>query len=381
MKLLIAAGALALPLLLAGCVNPSPAPSPKASSTAAPTPTPTVEPITAPTPGFDLSCSDLASNSDASAAIGEPAATDDPAEVQLSTGWGIPRTALIEQLGGIECSWSNGTPAHLTNEDPQRHALTISAIPNADDKWNRYADAYGYKGDDFYYCYDYDEADPTFFCGYFALINHAWVEVYIDGADLPGVVGDDALKKELRPLVDQIGTQFAEADKSTEEWAPPSDTAALPTECENFVSSSVVTKALGAAETLVPQTYTDGPQVDQTLSMDSVPLATSCLFLSEGSESGAGNLSALPGGQWAWERYKDVATTSGDHEPLTLNLEDGDEAFVRCTADESRCSADLIIDRNWIVIEAGTNGVKVSANMRSAVTEIAEAVVGNLTTT
>lgn len=378
MRLLFAAGALAVSLLLAGCVSPSAEPTPTGTSTAAPAPTPTTEPITAPTPGFDVSCSDLASDSDASAAIGDAAMSDQPSEVELASQWSIPRTAQIEQLGGIECSWSNGTPAHLTNDEPQRHALTVSAIPNADDKWKRYADAYGYKGDEFYYCYDYDKADPTFFCGYFALINHAWVEVYIDGADLPGVVGDEALKKELRPLVDQIGTQFAEADQSTEEWAPPSDTAALPTECENFVSSAIVTKALGAAETLVPQTYTDGPQVDQTLSMDSVPLVTSCLFLSEGSESGAGDLRALPGGQWAWEKYKGISTTAGSPEPLTLKLEEGDEAFVRCTADESQCSVDLVIDHNWIVIDARSNGVKVSADMRTAATEIAEAVVGNL---
>lgn len=305
----------------------------------------------------------MEASTDFASFVGEPVSA-----VDTIFGTGIDYNVQLEQLGGFSCNWTNGGESGTTEES----SVSIRVLPKADYKWTRYIDVYEYKNP-YYYCFDYEKSNPKFFCGYIALINEAWIEFYLDGNDHKGVVGDKAVKEEMRPMFDALAGEVKNASQVNSAWTAPEGTSAIPTECKKFVAANTVAKATGTKD-LDTYTYRDGPQVGMTLDNKSEPLVKSCSFSFKNSDYGVGGLDALPGGEWAFDEY---VTASPSVEPVELsNLPEEDSAYLTCT--ETSCGIDFSVGGNWISVYIVNYGEEVVADLEGAVTKVADVVAKNL---
>jgi len=359
---------------LTACATPTPASSPTAEAPS-PTPTETAVVVSIPKPLVDVGCSDLASDAEVSTQV-----NDDVHTADLRTGMGLTQELQLQQLGGFSCRWENDVPETNMSTGPQNYNMILSALPRAGGKWERYADAYGITGDTFTYCYDYaEEDDPSFFCGYFAYVNDVWIELYLEGADKPGVVGDKAVVKSVTPFFASIRATFASADYIEEPWVAPAGTAALPSKCESFATGAQLKSATGVSKALDTYTYVDGPQVSMTLSLDNVYLVKECSFAPPTSDSRIGDLAALAGGAWVWE---DPSLFPSNAQPVDVpGLATDERALTSCT--DNTCTLDLLLGGNWISVTLGDyewlpKGYEITVDKSEALVAIATDIVANL---
>jgi len=360
-------------LLLVGCTQKDDATPPAVT----PTPTASVDPASTPKPLIDVGCDDIGSAAQISQVVNDQVHVAD-----LVSGHGISQAVQLEQLGGFSCRWENDLPETFHHFGPQNYSMTLDVLPKAGAKWDRYAELNEIAGDSYTYCFDYDgseKPDPSFFCGYFAHVNDVWIELYIDGADKPGVVGDKAVVASVAPFLASVKDTFAASSYVAEPWAAPDTTQALPTECTGFATTAQLQAATGVSKPLNTFTYTDGPQVGMTLSVDNTYLVKTCTFAPPESDIGFGGLAALPGGAWAWEdpNLFPADSTSVD----IVGLKPGERAVSSC-ADES-CSIDLLVGGNWINVHVNHEeglpaGYAFDRTDSEALVAIATAIVANL---
>ena len=365
-------------LVLSGCTTPPPAagPTPEAPvATATPTATPVIE--LAPQSLIDVDCDDFATEAELSGFVGDKVTTQ-PNE---SERYGITDAAELAQLGGFRCDWTNGIEDTGEVTGPQDRGVSLRVLPKAGKKWDRYAEAYSIKGDTHLYCYDYEKADTSFFCGYFAHINDVWIELYLDGADKPGVVGDKAVRKSLQPMIDKIDATLAGATYVAEPWEVPATAAPVPEKCKSIVKAAQVRAATGVTGKLVSEFRTDGPQVDMTIALDGSYLTKSCSFAEPNSDNAIGGLAVLPGGAWVWD---DVALSPDVYTPVDVAGLHGDErATLDCYDPEEACSIHLLVAGNWIVVRLYPSQTEMpeyalGVEPRDALVTIATDLVANL---
>jgi len=362
-------------LLLTGCAKASQDVATAPTNT--PSPTATVEPVSVPKPLIDVDCEDIGTAAQISQVV-----NDDVHSVDPESGDGMSLTVQLQQLGGFSCRWENDTPETNLALGPQNYNMTLNVLPKAGGKWDRYADAYDIDGDSYSYCYDYNtdtQTNPSFFCGYFAHVNDVWIELYVEGADRAGVVGDKAVVASVAPFLASVKNTFAGSAYVAEPWVAPATTAALPSECVAFASNAQLQEATGVAKPLNTFTYTDGPQVGMTLSLDNKYLVKSCTFAMPKAEIGIGGLAALPGGAWAWENPDLFPADAQSVE--VAGLKTGERAVTGCVYEQ--CTIDLLVGGNWIRVyvyheEGLPAGYEFGVTDSEALGAIATVIVANL---
>jgi hypothetical protein len=290
--------------------------------------------------------------------------------VDVDAGPGFSRGMALQQLGGVRCVWNDGNADVSASSS---HSVELTVLPDAELKWQRYAEAYQITGDSFSYCYARDE----FICGHFSLVNSTWIESYVQGIR-PASIGEDddsALVQHIAPLFDGISAIVAAATLSSMEWR--SSALPLPTSCEAFIAPADIASLAGVDGSLDSFTYRDGPQVDQTLSMDGVYLSKACSWLYPLSDFGIGGMVATPGGAWAWDP---IAEANGAT-PITIaGLPEDQPGYYECG--EYRCSLNFAFRGNWINLHLDEGNAAYSTpydpDQPDVLRAIAEKIIANL---
>jgi hypothetical protein len=110
-------------------------PSAGSTTTPTPTPTPTVPPLVQPASRYSFSCSDVISASSVASIYTVPMSPIDSAKfAQLDINSELPYEYWIRQLGGLDCTWSDGTVPGVTT-----HWMTLDILPVTLAEWNIYA--------------------------------------------------------------------------------------------------------------------------------------------------------------------------------------------------------------------------------------------------
>jgi hypothetical protein len=343
MKRIVAVAALTV-LALAGC---APEPAPVESSappvvTPTPTPTPTVEPITAPTPLLDLDCNELIGDG-IDVLFAKSLSSWDPARTIAEAGTTVPYKYDIEQLGGLTCEWSNGTPqSDKLGGDPNYVGLAVSVAPVTQDQWTPFRDYYGVSDNRQVYCF----TDTGNFCAADAFVDGRWwLEVQATGTD--GVKAS-VLSKTFKGIVSDMIATVTNAAPSGAVWSAPEDTIPLDSNCATILTGKQVATAVATTKTVEPRFPQGGVSLDGT-SREALD-ALWCTYSFADSDDGVGILTWLPGGEWAWNEARDFNLPGGAIVELDVaGLDEGEGAWVRCA--DSNCVLDLVVGHNWITFQ------------------------------
>lgn len=282
----------------------------------------------------------------------------------------------LQQLGGLTCFWNDGDTLNDPYDGTFR-SLKITILPEAEAKWDRYAEEYEISGDESRYCYARDD----YICGYFALVNGTWIESYVEGIRPASVAvdADAAMIEHVRPLFDAMAAAVSTAQSTGDRWLPSA--LPLPGSCEAFIAPSDIAALAGVTAALDSYTYRDGPQVDQTLSLDDEYLTKSCYWSYQGTDGGIGMMGAVPGGAWAW----DVGEESSGATSLTIEgLPDDQYGYYQCTEyQRSRsCNLNFILGGNWFELTLyesdGSYDPAFDADQPETLSAIAEKIIANM---
>ena len=169
------------------------------------------------------------------------------------------------------------------------------------------------------------------------------------------------------------------AGPGADPWVAPSDTLALPADCEALVAVSAVRTALGVSRTLVSGSAAGGWSLPAGADVNAgIP---SCGWFYQDADATVGWVRYLPAGVWAFTEAFPALATPSSPTPLALTgLGADDEAWIRCAAGNAECTIDLVIGGNWVEFDLGPEeGLgPVTADRVVAGTEIAQTIVDNL---
>jgi hypothetical protein len=369
---IIALGAL---LGTTACAGASPSPAATAESGVAdPAMTPAAEPTAgAPQPIIDLACDELLATATVAATMPASVVPAVMARAELggSRGNGIPTSSYVRSLGGLACEWNNGQAYNSSaGSNPDYLGIRVLVLPDAVSQWERFETYYSSTDALGLYCAGMIE---PLYCTHEELVGTNWVSAEIIGAG--NAPAAEAIANEVLTAVSTAGPGGAS-------WMPPADTIALSPDCEATLPVTPVGLLLGVGVPLVAQ----GPAGGWSLGAGARENASAagCIYTFEGSMAGVGSIDTLPAGAWAWREVRPLISTPAAPERVEIALlGDGDEAWVRCTADGHSCFLDLVVGGNWVQLQAWdtegeSDAARVTVEPRAGILRLGEAVLGEL---
>lgn len=357
------------------CAGGAPTPAATAESGATgPTATPTpAAGADGPRPILDLTCEELLATATVAATM--PASVVPAvmalAELGVERGNGIPTSAYVRSLGGLACEWNNGEAYNSSaGSNPAYLGIRVLVLPDAVSQWERFETYYSSSGVLGLYCAELIE---PLYCTHEELVGTTWVSAEIIGAG--NAPATEAIANEILTAVSTAGPGGAA-------WMPPADTIPLSANCEDTLPVTPVGLLLGVGVPLVAQ----GPGGGWSLGAGARENtgAALCIYTFEMSMAGVGSIETLPAGAWAWQEVRPLITTPAVPERVDIALlGDGDEAWVRCSADGHLCFLDLVVGGNWVQLQAWDNegeseAARVTVAPRAGILRLGEAVLGEL---
>ena len=288
-----------------------------------------------PTPFLDITCGDILDSSALSelfptAVELQPFVTNN--ELALNTG---PISYALQQLGGIECEWSNGQPARdeVQTANPEYVGATLRVFPDAAEGWQAWAKGRELTGDRWVGC----AGDSH--CEIDALTGSTWVELTTGGAADAQATG---------AAMDTVLAAIDSAAPSEAQWSPPAGTVELANDCEQFFSAADVQSLLG----MDTEIFLDGRDGGDSLLAQSWRAAgvSGCPWIVSELTGLGGVHSWLEGGDWAFDVERERRTAQPT-ELAVSGLEEGDSAWVDCAAADRACTLDVIVAHDWIQVE------------------------------
>lgn len=319
-------------LLLSGCA-PEPEPTETSTPSASASPTPTSDPIVAPTPAFDVSCTDVAA--EMTAATGEPAG--EVAEVlgvwSAPSWYPGPAQHMFQRAGGIACSSGTSERNWEVSVAPGATALIEGAESRG-----------GYAGEE-------ARCEVGGYC-FFQVVEG---EVLVSGAVVDPALGPDdapAIKEGLR----RIG---AAAAASLREVVVP-ESAIAGVECSRFLTDVEFGEQLGTEVHVIDGFggWSIPAEVYQTVNGSRI-----CYYASgddEYSAQGYLMLTTLPGGAWAFERIE-------GEKPVEVA---GADAALTGVDEQGRTVLDVRVGTDWLrLITFQGSGISDLAPLASTIVE------------
>jgi len=204
------------------------------------------------------------------------------------------------------------------------------------------------------------------YCTTDELVGTTWVEVIALGAattDSADALGDAAV------------AAVSDAPVVAEPWTPPSETSALVTECVGIISNEAIQEATGQTVPLRSVAPAGGWSIDAGAEENWG--GPRCAWQYENLDVGIGFLSTLPAGAWAWAEASEFLDSPAPEALEVTGLPASDEAWLRCSPDDSTCVVDLILGGNWIqaTLDQADPTFGEQYDVRDAATKIAEAIV------
>lgn len=312
-------------LLLTACTAPAPAP-PADTPQPSPTPSAIADPAPAPESVFDLDCADLVPEDAVAALFPTPVAPLNEPTPDLNTPGQIWRGLGVQQLGGLGCVWGDGMAAYPQPgvPDPNARALQVIVLPDASEGWETYSSYYAPGSDRSESC-----STPAY-CSIESFVGDAWIEVVATNpTDAASAVA----------LHEAVATRIAEAPRRELSWQPPADGISPPTACEGLLTPEQLAAAVEWPADLFAERFSGGWSLAAT-TWEMLPTEP-CSYTVGYSDTGAGQLNWLPGGEWAWR----VAVDGGDAVPLKAPV-DRDAASLSCG--ETDCVLDVLVAGTWV---------------------------------
>ncbi|MFK4730600.1 hypothetical protein ROT00_12995 [Agromyces mediolanus] len=337
--------------------EPAPSAPPRATAVAAPSPTTSVPPVEyevtpGPPPGpvqpasaYPIGCADLAPRELVAGLFAEPVEAVDPLVEASGVGISIPRTTWVLDLGGLDCTWSNGVAYNDQYGDvPDYRGVSVTVVPQPDGGWSELA-ALRSQPRLFTSC-------STDYCSATTETEGSWIEfqgVRIDAAGWPG-------------FVDTVTAAISEAAAPS---TPPQGYAGTLFDCSAFPSVDAIAAATGA-EGVVEGDVSGGGGGGWSAWAEAWYHSGDLSCQWSTSDRSLASAARVTDGRWAYERM----LLAGRSEPVSIaGLAAGDEATLRC--DDrfgNACAVDLAIGDDWL---------NVYGRDRATAIAVAEAVVAH----
>ena len=312
---------------------------------------------------LDIACGDILdedalSNLFASSVELQPFVTNN--ELALNTG---PISYALQQLGGIECEWSNGQPARdeVQTANPEYVGATLRVFPDAAEEWQEWAEYYSVSGDRSSAC----ASDGETPCEINALSGSTWVQL---------TVGGPADAEATGAAMDTVLAAIDSAAPSESQWSPPAGTVELANDCAQFFSAADVQSLLG----MDTEIFLDGRDGGDSLIAQSWEAAgtSGCPWIVSELTGLGGSHSWLEGGDWAFDVERERRTEQPT-ELAATGLEEGDSAWVDCAAADQACILDVIVAHDWIQVELTPSTLEQysDADPLEVVTALADSIV------
>lgn len=310
--------------LTAGCGTGS------ASSPTPPTDSPTPAPTTVAPPRSlsDLTCADLATPSLAGLLPPETRVEVDAAWRQTNFLETVAAHFSVLSVGGIACEWTSTTPTPEEGGGEER--VTVTLLPSSAAQFDTWLSA--------------DVVHPTtcspdVSCRSETLVGSTWVSI---AAEYTPLTSFDAYAAEVLDLV----------AAATPGATPP---APDPWSCDDIATGADLAASLGFESPLAIDQHQGIRSVWQAA--DDLAGTIRCSWTIPLSPPvSVGELSAVPGGAWAWDTVGARLTDPSAPVPLDVpGLGSGDSAWIRCSDTNQKCLVDLIVGGDWIEFRLDSN--------------------------
>lgn len=335
-------------LALAGCTSPTATPS---ASQGTPSASPTAELSSAPASRFDATCDALLSPAELEALFGANA-------YEPRTSWApsvSPVKYAVQNTGGLSCTWGNDKAPVGGVANPAYDELTVQVLPDATaaqldlhtgdhplDDGPAFGDASGTT------CFA-----QAGLCTSNIVIGQAWIEVFLEGADVAATASDADVQALASPALTAITERVAAAAASN---TNASVAAISPrTDCDVILPAATVQSVFHSEELPVHSQYGSGGWSVMT-GAATLAGVTRCIVGPAGSDVTLANLELLPHGAWAFEDAQVASGVWENHEPV--NVEGATEqAYLSCPVGTvSACSVDFVVGDDWVRLGSSING-------------------------
>lgn len=367
-------GILALTLVgtLTAC---DPGGTPEPTGTAAPSasasPTGKPELGVKPESRYDVACGDLAADGPLASVHSAAVAPTDPFATALASNDGIPTAAVVLQLGGLACEWTNGAPKVENHQVSAAFVgTTINVIPDAATQWANFTATYG-AGDSHLNCYS---TGVVVNCDLNEFLAGSWIEVTTYGVNAPLGGGAEDYATAIAPLLDgiRLAIERATISPSTVIESP----LPIPAECDAVITGDRFGESLGIGPTISGAPH-GGWSLDAGARVQAG--AVICIFFYPDADLAAGVVQWLPNAAWAAEAAMAVATFPSS--PLDADLAGLDQSWFRCAPDNGQCTVDATVNGNWVqdtVWADDTAGLPAPADRRGAALEVMRNILANV---
>ncbi len=358
----------------AGPADPTPSGTSAPSPTATPTPTGEPEPEFGVKPGsrYDVDCEDLADTGPLASVHAAAVAPTDPFATALASDDGIPTAAVVLQLGGLACEWTNGA-AMIDNHQVSNAFVgtTINVIPDAATQWAKWVDTYGVTGDSALNCYS---TSAVVNCDLNEFRAGSWIEVTTYNVNAPVGGGAADFAAAIAPLLDGVrhAIDAATVSPATVVESP----FPIPTDCGALITGDRFGAVLGIGPTIA-----GGPHGGWSLGAGARVMAgaKTCIYFYPSSDLAAGSVSWLPNGAWAAEAGMAVATFPST--ARNADLAGPDASWVRYTPDNGQSAVDVAVNGNWVHVsiwDDDTYSLPAPADRWGAALEVMRAILPNV---
>ncbi len=351
---------------------PAASPSTGGTAVAAPSATPTSSTVTAPVQPksrFSVGCDDLFPATSL-APLFSHSLTEQTGAVNARQELDIElsSTFYIQDLGGIDCAWSDGTQIEHNGQ-----AVYLSVLPITPANWKHFDQTAPVSAgaNKYIFCSAGDENT----CEYEGYMDGDWVSILLQGMVPKPASSDNTLPTPVHNLFVAAFAKLAAAGAPGPAPTPPVGSVPLPTDPNHILTAAQVKAAFGVAGQIKLDCdgESDGPWTIGAQAERDVNSHGGCFLAAGNTGGGYGFMDWLPGGQWA-EQQAQAATPS--EVPVTVpGLPAGDTA-AEFHDFENDLTLDLVIGGNWVELSippAETDGLipKATVNRKVAILTLA----------
>ncbi|WP_308799068.1 hypothetical protein [Agromyces silvae] len=383
--------AVAFGVTLTGC---TPTDAPPSASPAVPSASPTPEPVLdpGPVPRIDADCEQLVALPALQSFVGDAGA---PLVMLHEPERLTPDEAAVLQLGGLVCDWASHTDpvSSVPSEGAQRVRLRV--MPEGLEHAAEYVATYQI-ADPTYgehvqgpRCIAPDAGRSSGYCELIGAIGPTWVELQVSGIAAASGSTDASLRDAFRAsIADRLVAELQAMTAPRPRWSPTAVGRA--DSCENALSTEQVAALTGFPDVWFGVSW-DGPRLGQySYATDETGAKRCSIHPIAQADATFGAVFLLPGGSWAFDRYRDTWLASGGMPQPVTGLTP-DEAVLRCADEAAECRLDLSLEGDWVAIvfppvpDESVSDESVSsvseldlAAARASIVPLAEALVANL---
>jgi hypothetical protein len=294
--------------------------------------------------------------------FGTPVSEQNRANTEYQAWPSSPQSFLVRQLGGLVCEFSNGQPDRRVGGSSEAYVgISVYVLPDAAEQWAEHVERSSMAGAPV----DCSLRPAGYFCNLDQFGANRWVDAFVLGAqtESAGIT-----------LANAAFALVTAAPSTDAPWSPPADTLALPDRCDVILTQAEVQAATGTTRPFV-LALIGGLQWDLYGGAQAMDPTITCTISVGDEEAYIGNITMLPGGEWAWNEARTLVNST----PITIaGLGPDDEAWLRCGPADEWCIVDLVLGHNWIELYVKGGGITDLFDHRAAAQALATDLVANV---